>query len=71
MGLSEVDTRTKMIDPALHAQWRLNVSIVLASNGYLIIEFDRLTGLTFSPRALMSFSVPPTYGCASRRPRAN
>ncbi len=38
---------------------RLNVPFVYSSNGHLFVEFDRVTGLTSTPRPLGEFPSPP------------
>jgi len=37
---------------------RLNVPFVFSSNGHMFVEFDRLTGLTATPRPLSEFPPP-------------
>ncbi|SRR5712692_481475 len=37
---------------------RLNVPFVFSSNGHQFVEFDRLTGLTSTPRAIKEFPSP-------------
>src|SRR5713226_383212 len=37
---------------------RLNVPFVFSSNGHLFVEFDRLTGITSTPRPLSQFPAP-------------
>ena len=44
---------------------RLNVPFVFSSNGRLFVEFDRLTGLTSSPRPPTQFPTPPMPTCGS------
>ena len=37
---------------------RMNVPFVFSSNGHLFVEFDRITGLTSTPRPLTEFPAP-------------
>ncbi len=67
VAVAVLEAKAEHLPPATgleQAKWygrackRLNVPFVIATNGHLFVEFDRITGLTKAPRPLSELPTP-------------